>query len=110
MISANFEIRENRYNGSLTMCLGGELDLASAPVLARRLSELEESGLRIRLDLSRLEFVDSSGIHVLVRAFRNAREHGQRLEMDPELLPQVRRVFALVRLEALTGAPTPRGD
>jgi anti-sigma B factor antagonist len=55
--------------------LSGELDVASAPeVRERLLSALSpRTPSRLMLDLSKLEFIDSSGIAVLVNTERRAR-------------------------------------
>lgn len=52
------------------LSLYGELDVASAPVLEKKLKRLQWAGAEaIVVDLSGLDFVDSSGLHVLSRAF-----------------------------------------
>jgi anti-anti-sigma factor len=51
----------------------GELCLASAPLLLERLEELEAGFARLILDLTRVTFIDSSGIRLLVRLQSRAR-------------------------------------
>jgi len=54
-----------------TLALLGELDPHTAPLLATALSERIEAGAEtVRLDVTRLEFIDSSGLRVLVEAHR----------------------------------------
>ena len=57
----------------------GELDIATAPVLEDALAEHRQRG--VLLDLSRLSFLDSSGLHLLVRLRRDADAAGWSLEM-----------------------------
>lgn len=97
----HFELEEVRSNGSLTLSLAGELDILSAPVLQRRLRELRRQGRVVRLDLSRLGFIDSTGIQVLIEAWQNAQDAGSQLEFDPNVSSQVSRVLALVNLDRL---------
>jgi anti-sigma B factor antagonist len=53
------------------LVLSGELDLLSAPGLQQHLDEvLSEPHERVMLDLNGLEFVDSAGVSVLIRAER----------------------------------------
>lgn len=60
----------------------GELDLASAPVLDAQLKELREAGVRrVLLDLRGLLFIDSSGLHVILRCDAEARRDGFSLEL-----------------------------
>ncbi|HEY5317850.1 MAG TPA: STAS domain-containing protein [Solirubrobacteraceae bacterium] len=75
--------------------LAGELDLESAPELDRRLRELEAANpVLLLIDLSRLEFMDSSGLAVIVRAGRAARTNGHRLSLRRGTA-QVQRLFEL---------------
>ena len=76
----------------------GELDLVSVNVLDRALCELLEAGFTcLVLDLSRLTFIDSTGIHLVLR-------YQQRLEPDDRQFslipgpPQVQRVLELTGL------------
>jgi anti-sigma B factor antagonist len=57
----------------------GELDLATAPVLAQALSQAEERAQRVVLDLRELTFMDSSGVHVIVEASLRANASGRGL-------------------------------
>ena len=56
----------------------GELDMASAPELEQAVMPRLEKGAWIVLDLRSLDFIDSSGLRVVVGAHRNAEEHGGR--------------------------------
>jgi anti-sigma B factor antagonist len=57
--------------------LEGELDLSTAPQLRERLVALaEQDETDIVLDLTRLNFVDSTGLSVLVMAFNRSRAAG----------------------------------
>lgn len=98
MLASHFAISESRGNGVVRLSLEGELDLAAAPVLERRLDALRSQTQLIQLDLSKLEFIDSTGIHLLLRTVYAARDNGWRLEVESELAPQVERVLNLVHL------------
>ena len=63
--------------GLTTARLVGELDLFTAPGLHERLSTLFDEGVRtLTLDLSELEFIDSTGLAELVVALKRHREGG----------------------------------
>ena len=54
--------------------VGGEVDVYTAPRLRERLIELVEGGARhVVVDLSRVEFLDSTGLGVLVGALKRLR-------------------------------------
>ena len=83
----------------------GELDLSSAPELRGPLFNRVEGGLRIVLDLSKVSFIDSSGIAVLVQAYRASNggqpSNGSGPTLHTVVAPgsQVARVFELATLD-----------
>jgi len=82
----------------VVLALSGQLDVVSAPELARRLDEvLAEAHARVMLDLNGLEFVDSAGVSVLIKAKREAEASGRALVLHGPT-EQLERVFALVGL------------
>lgn len=99
----DLEIHELRDDGQLTLRLTGELDISSTPVLRDRVEKLQGETRRVRLNLSRLEFIDSSGIHLLVAAFGDARANGWEFDLDPNLSPQVERLVDLTNLRLRVG-------
>jgi anti-anti-sigma factor len=73
----------------------GALDVATAPVLRGKVDELRAAGFkRVTLDLSGLEFMDSSGVHLTLALDAEARSDGFSLALVPGPEP-VQRVFAL---------------
>jgi len=56
----------------------GELDMASAPELEQAVMPRLADGTWVVLDLRSLDFIDSSGLRVVVGAHRSAEEHGGR--------------------------------
>jgi stage II sporulation protein AA (anti-sigma F factor antagonist) len=91
------------------LILRGELDLASAPLLEARLGEAERSGVtHVELDLSDLEFIDSTGLTVLIRAHQAAELNGHTFSLRGQS-PQVRKLFVLTgTLDRFTFVDGPR--
>jgi anti-anti-sigma factor len=80
-------------DGTVSISLQGELDLASARQLETRLAEAEREGpARLVVDLSRLAFIDSTGLRLLLQADARARERDCELVLRPGE-PSVQRVF-----------------
>jgi anti-anti-sigma factor len=96
---STFEIRESPSGGSLRLSLTGELNLASAPKLEDRLARLRLRKSPVRLDLSKLEFIDSTGIHLLIQTVGEARIKGWPFQVEPDVAPEVMRLLRLVHLE-----------
>ena len=66
-------------DGRTVVSLSGECDLAVRAELEARLREAIRPAVTVVVDLGQLTFLDSSGIHELVRAHQAALEVGARL-------------------------------
>jgi anti-anti-sigma factor len=76
----------------------GELDQSTAPLVRARVRATLEDGCRhLAVDLSRLEFIDSSGVHLLLNWLDASRADGFRMTIVPGGAP-VQRVFELLGL------------
>jgi anti-sigma B factor antagonist len=91
----SLDIAVSTLNGLTWVTLDGQLDLARAPELERRLDAIPRARMDVRLDLSRLTFVDSAGLSVLLRLANRAEEHGRRV-MLVHTRPEVARLLWLV--------------
>jgi len=93
----SFEIRETvDGDGALRVALIGELDIAVADAVEQRLRQHREEGRPVRLDLSQLDFIDSSGVQTLVLGLRHARRAGHDLEVDPRVSSSVERMIDMM--------------
>jgi anti-anti-sigma factor len=88
-----------RFSEDVTVvAVAGELDLSTMPRLeSQLLSEVDGRG-RVVVDLTRLRFIDSSGIGLLIKAHR-ARENGALLHTVVAPGSQVDRVLALAGID-----------
>jgi anti-sigma B factor antagonist len=78
--------------------VGGEVDVYTAPKLRERLTELIDSGARnVVVDLARVDFLDSTGLGVLVGAHKRLRPVGGTFALvcAKESLLKVFRITAL---------------
>jgi anti-sigma B factor antagonist len=93
----SFEIRESvDEDGAARMTLVGELDIAVADEVEERLRRLREAGRRVRLDLSQLDFIDSSGVRAIVLGLKHARQCGHELDVDRRISPTVKRMIEIM--------------
>jgi anti-anti-sigma factor len=87
-----FSIEERRHDGTVVLTLRGDLDLASAEVVGARLEELRAAGQPALLDIDELDFMDSSGLRLVLDAAEASDKTGWGFSLThgPE---QVRRLF-----------------
>jgi anti-anti-sigma factor len=92
---ATFTLAEDPGSGDERIIrVRGELDIESAPDLERVLLRSRPARQRVVLDLSGLEFMDSTGLRVLLRA-RAAAEAGRWEIYVRGVPPTIRRLFDL---------------
>jgi anti-anti-sigma factor len=82
-------------DGVVRLTVAGEIDLTSAPALHNRLKELAAAGERVRLDLSGVDFIDSTGLHVLIENLADTGSDGWHLEIATNPSPAVMRIIQL---------------
>jgi anti-anti-sigma regulatory factor len=82
----------------------GGIRLGWVPGLESRLEQLCAEEQPVRLDLSRLGFMDSTGIHLGISAFNHAPADGWRFEVDPDVSRPVEQLFRLTDVERITAA------
>jgi anti-sigma B factor antagonist len=91
---------ERSFDGSVaTLYLTGEIDLATAPDVAHCFHLLVDDGqVRVVVDLSAVEFIDSTGLGALVGGLKRLREHDGDLALkDPK--PMVVKLLGLTGLD-----------
>lgn len=93
-----FELSHQESNGTVTVVMRGELDIAHVDSVERQLTNLEQGKEELVLDLRQLKFLDSMGLRLILRADARAREAGRKMKIvkGPE---QVQRVFRLTRMD-----------
>jgi anti-sigma B factor antagonist len=99
--SAALAVTPYRNGDKLVLELSGELDMDSSPALMRELDEaLSGTAKQLVLDLSGLEFMDSTGLHLLVDTHRRC----ESTEIELRLVPgpsSVQRLFELTHTGSL---------
>ena len=95
----SFQIEESSSGQWLRLTLTGDLDRFSTPILEARLAPLRVARAPVRLDLSKLGFIDSTGIHLLIQTIGDARMKGWDFALDRDISKPVLRLLKLVRLD-----------
>jgi len=92
------DIVVNRLNGAaVATILVEELDASNAGDFRRDIAPVLDAHMRLVLDLSRLRFVDSSGLGAFISCLRKLNAAGGDLKLCGMSKP-VRAVFELVRM------------
>jgi anti-sigma B factor antagonist len=93
-------LRTTTHDGRVVVHCVGELDLHTVAPLRRVLERLCDAGADVVVDLTRVTFVDSTGLGVLVGALRRTQRHGGRLVLvvDRESVMKVFRITSLARV------------
>jgi anti-anti-sigma factor len=98
-MAPTLDIESHPLDGGVELVLTGELDISSVSQLRDELRRLRTAEVPlVRLDISALEFVDSTGLRSLLVAARDARVHGWKLALT-RAPAHVQQMFELTRTE-----------
>lgn len=91
--------RQSHPAGPILLCVAGELDHYTGPRLSEAIDELPFGpGTDVVIDLSALEYCDSTGLSLLITAHHRAEAAGSSLSFAGPS-PELARVFAIVGLD-----------
>jgi anti-sigma B factor antagonist len=98
--SPNFELREHVVDAhTQVIAVSGEIHVSTVPEFARRLNHAISLGkTHVILDMAGVEFIDSTGLSVLLNGLRRVRRAHGRLVLACEN-PTVLRLFEITRLD-----------
>ena len=91
-------VRSSKDGDTLLVSLCGELDLANSDTAEAALTGALKTGEQVIVDMSELEFIDSTGIALLVAALRGDGVAG-RLRFIPSRFSAVSRVLQVTGIE-----------
>lgn len=94
-------VQQTSEGDQLRLALEGEMDLANAETADTVIREALASGGAVVIDLGKLEFIDSTGISVLVSVLRSRRD--AELSFLPSEHESVRRLLSLTGLDERMG-------
>ncbi len=100
LVELNVSSRFHDDHTIVTIC--GEIDLYTAPRLHSELAGLlaDDMPARVVIDMSGVEFCDSTGMNVLLSCLRRARERGGELEIAAPK-PAVRKILQVTGLDSV---------
>ena len=88
--------------GDITICyLDGEININSSPDIKKSIDKLiAKKAPKIIVNLSKVSYVDSSGLATLVEILKNMRVYGGRLRLT-NMAPKIKSLFEITKLEKL---------
>jgi anti-sigma B factor antagonist len=98
-VDLTLETRE--ADGKTVVAVGGEIDVYTAPKLRDKITELVGDGVYdIVIDLSAVEFLDSTGLGVLVGGLKKVRAHDGSLMLvcNQDRLLKIFRITGLAKV------------
>jgi anti-sigma B factor antagonist len=100
-VNSDFNVEERNEGSAWVLAASGELDLRTSPQLEDRLDRVWGSGAElVILDLRQIEFMDSTGLRVLLGAHQRAQEMSRRFALVRGA-DQVERVLTLTGVRDL---------
>ena len=97
-----FSISTSDRDGRAVVLIRGELDLATAPDLEAALTERLDAGQDVVVDLRELEFMDSTGLRVLVSAHARVEDGAQSfLIVRPRPDAPIAKILAIAGVESV---------
>lgn len=94
------DIHSRLLDGGVALLnLEGKLNMVSAPYLRQKIhSEVAAGNIRVAIDLTEVDFIDSSGLGALINGLKSARQAGGDLRIaNPS--EQVRLVLELTNID-----------
>jgi anti-sigma B factor antagonist len=96
-VERSFSVRCERHDDVWVVVARGEIDMASAPEVARAL-DADAGAALVVLDLRAVTFLDSSALGLIVAQLRRARERGSRFAVAAGPGSEARRLLELAGL------------
>ena len=94
-------VTSREESGRTVVEVGGEIDVYTAPTLRERLNELVSSGHHhLVVDMEKVDFLDSTGLGVLVGGLKRVRSHDGSLQLvcTQEKILKVFRITGLTKV------------
>ena len=106
----NLEIKQELLEGVYVLHLTGEVDAFTAPLLRDALMPLtEENGKKVIVDLTNVEYVDSTGLGILIGAYKSAHNYKSHLQLQG-LSSRIKRLFEITGLDEIIDIKGNRGE
>jgi len=76
MEKQDFAVERSEGAGRITVAVRGDVDLGTVDALSQALDQATRGGGQVVIDMTDVTFLDSTGVRVLVEAYRSAQRSG----------------------------------
>lgn len=97
----DLSLETRQSDGRTIVAVGGEIDVYTAPRLRDRITELVSAGnYNLVVDMEQVEFLDSTGLGVLVGGLKKVRAHDGSMELicNQDRLLKIFRITGLAKV------------
>lgn len=108
MRSLNLTLSTREVGGRTVVAVGGEIDVYTAPKLRDTITELVAGGTYdLVIDMQGVEFLDSTGLGVLVGGLKKVRAHDGSLELvcNADRLLKIFKITGLAKVFVIHDSP-----
>ncbi len=98
-VTDHLRIVVTREADRIIVALDGELDMANAPLLQSSIETADITAKALVLDLQRLQFIDSTGLRIILTAQERCEQQGQRFAITRGS-DQVQRLLSITGISA----------
>ena len=90
-----------QLDDGLRVSINGDVNLTRSPELRTAIMQmLQDKPKRLTVDLTQVNYMDSSGVATLIQILREQHKHGGSMELCG-LRPKVRSIFEIARLDTV---------
>ncbi len=107
-METGFSVEVRNEGAAAVIIVSGELDLASSPKFEQQLEQVSDSGTEsLVIDLRGLEFMDSTGLSIIVSAHQRLSAQGRQLSLvrGPEQVQRLLRLTGVAERLRLVDTP-----
>ena len=98
-MSSELKLREELFDGSVGIFISGEVDIYTSQKLKDKLNDIVESyKLDLRIDCKGLNYIDSTGLGILVGALKRAKQYDKKIYIS-NLRDNIKKLFIITGLD-----------
>ncbi|MFC0472364.1 STAS domain-containing protein [Halalkalibacter kiskunsagensis] len=105
----NLSIRQEENQGVIVLYLSGEIDAFTATKLREELIPLAELGQTVRVDLSNVDYIDSTGLGVFIGALKAIHDKNGTLTLAG-MSKRIQRLFSITGLDEVISIEEEEGS